>query len=55
MNWKDKRINAINRLSRMKGWNTSPNNPYFEQVLRIYESKATNLKEFKHAEEKYKR
>lgn len=55
MSWKDKRIKAINRLSRIKGWNTSPSNPYFEQVLRIYESTANNLKEFKHAEKKFTR
>jgi hypothetical protein len=50
VSWKDKRIHAINRLSKIKGWGASPNNPYFEQVYRIYASKATNLQEFKHEE-----
>ena len=54
MSWKDKPIEAINRLSKKKGWSSSPSNPYFEQVLRIYESQAMNLKEFKHAEKKFK-
>ena len=53
MSWKDKLIEAINRLSKKKGWSSSPSNPYFEQVLRIYESQAMNLKEFKHAEKKF--
>ena len=52
VSWKDKRIDAINRLSKIKGWGASPNNPYFEQVYRIYASKATNLQEFKHEEKK---
>lgn len=52
MTWKDKRIHAINRLSRMKRWSTSPSNPYFEQVYRLYDSKAKNLKEFKDEEKK---
>jgi len=54
MSWKDKRIEAINRLSKIKRWSTSPSNPYFEQVLRIYESTAKTLQEFKHAEKKFK-
>lgn len=47
MSWKNKRIAAINRLSKIKRHPTSDLNPYFEQVQMIYKSKAKNLKEFK--------
>ena len=45
--WKDKRIAAINRLSKMKGWSCSDNNPYFDLVQNIYKTKAKSLKQFK--------
>jgi len=35
MNWKDKRVAAINRISEKKGWSCSENNPYFEQYTVI--------------------
>jgi len=35
VNWKDKRVAAINRLSLKKGWSASDNNPYFDQYLLI--------------------
>jgi len=47
MNWKDKRIKAINRLSKIKGWNTSTSNKYFDEVQEIYKTSANSLKEFK--------
>jgi hypothetical protein len=45
--WKDKRIAAINRLSKIKGWSCSDNNPYFDLVQNIYKTKAKSLKQFK--------
>ena len=33
--WKDKRIAALNRLSKKRGWSSSDNNPYFEQYNLI--------------------
>lgn len=47
MDWKDKRIKAINKLSKIKGWNTSPSNKYFDEVQEIYKTSANSLKEFK--------
>jgi len=47
ISWKDKRIEAINKLSKKKGWSSSDTNPYFEEVHAIYESDAKNLFEFK--------
>ena len=47
MSWKDKRIKAINRLSKIKGWNTSSSNKYFDEVQEIYKTSANSLKEFK--------
>ena len=47
MSWKDKRIEAINRLSKIKKWNTSPSNKYFDEVQELYKTKARSLKEFK--------
>lgn len=47
ISWKDKRITAINKLSKKKGWISSDTNPYFEQIYAIYESDAKSLFEFK--------
>jgi len=47
MDWKDKRIKAINRLSKIKGWSTSSSNKYFDEVQEIYKTSAHSLKEFK--------
>ena len=38
MDWKDKRIKAINRLSKIKGWNTSTSNKYFNEVKKVAKS-----------------
>ena len=35
LDWKDKRIAAINRLSESKGWSSSDLNPYFDQYHLI--------------------
>ena len=47
MNWKDKRIKAINKLSKIKKWKTSTSNKYFDEVQKIYKTSANSLKEFK--------
>jgi translation initiation factor IF-2 len=47
ISWKDKRIEAINKLSKKKGWNSSDTNPYFEEIHAIYESDAKTLLDFK--------
>lgn len=46
MSWKDKRIEAINRLSKNKKWSCSDNNPLFDEVMDIYDSPATTRKEY---------
>ena len=46
MDWKDKRIEAINRLSKLKKWSFSDNNPLFKEVMDIYDSPATTRKEY---------
>ena len=45
--WKDKRIEAINRVCERKNLTCSPDSPYFDEVIDIYNSEATSLKEFK--------
>ena len=45
--WKDKRIEAINRVVERKNLTCSPDSPYFDEVIDIYNSEATSLKEFK--------
>ena len=45
--WKDKRIEAINRICERKNLTCSPDSPYFDEVIDIYNSEATSLKEFK--------
>jgi translation initiation factor IF-2 len=47
ISWKDKRIEAINKLSKKKGWSSSDTNPYLEEIHAIYESDARTLLEFK--------
>ena len=47
MSWKDKRIEAINRLSKIKGWRTDDGNKYFDEVQELSKTKARSLKEFK--------
>jgi len=46
MSWKDKRIEAINRLSKSKKWSCSDNNPLFDEVMDIYESSAKTRNEY---------
>jgi len=46
MSWKDKRIEAINRLSKSKKWSCSDNNPLFDEVMDIYESPAKTRDEY---------
>ena len=45
--WKDKRIEAINRICERNNLTCSPDSPYFDEVIDIYNSEATSLKEFK--------
>ena len=47
IDWKDKRIEAINRITERKNLTCSPDSPYFDEVIDIYNSEATSLKEFK--------
>jgi hypothetical protein len=47
VNWKEKRIIAINKLSKKKGWKCSDTNPYFEEIQDIYTSNAKSLSDFK--------
>ena len=45
--WKDKRIEAINRICERKDLTCSPDSPYFDEVIDIYNSDAKSLKDFK--------
>ena len=45
--WKDKRIEAINRVCERKNLTCSPDSPYFDEVIDIYNSEATSLQDFK--------
>jgi len=46
-NWKDKRIQEINEISKKNNWDCSDNNKYFEEVQLIYKSDAKSLDQFK--------
>ena len=46
-NWKDKRIQEINEISKKNNWDCSDNNKHFEEVQLIYKSNAKSLDQFK--------
>lgn len=52
-NWKNKRIAAINTLSKKRGWNTSDTNPFFEEYIFICNSKSKSKKEYKKERREY--
>lgn len=54
MDWKTRKIKAINKLSKKKGWKANDNNPYFYLVHDIYKSKALNNKQFKEEQNGHK-
>ena len=54
MDWKTRKIKAINKLSKKKGWSSNDNNPYFYLVHEIYKTKATNPKQFKEEQNGHK-
>ena len=54
MDWKTRKIKAINKLSKKKGWSSNDNNPYFYLVHEIYKTKATTPKQFKEEQNGYK-
>lgn len=45
--WSERRIEAINYISKKKGWACSDNNPYFDEWIAILNSKAKTKKEYK--------
>ena len=47
VSWKDKRIHAINRISKHKGWKTNDSNPYFEEYDLVLHTSAKTKKEYK--------
>ena len=53
--WKDKRIAAINRISKSKGWTRfDDGHPFFDEWQRILNSKAKTLKEHKEKSDGHK-
>ena len=47
MDWKDKLINLINKISKKRGWDSSDNNPFFNIVQHIGSTDAATLRQFK--------
>jgi len=47
MSWQDKRVHAINRISKRKGLKTDDMNPYFDEYNQILNTPAKNKKEYK--------
>ena len=45
--WKDKRIEAINRICEKKNLTCSPDSPYFDEVIDNFNSDAESLQDFK--------
>lgn len=51
-----RRIKAMTKLSKKRGWTFGDNNPFFEDVYSIMpHSKATNSKEYKQERRKYEK
>lgn len=53
MAWKNRRIAAINRVSKRRGWKTSDTNPFFEEYIFICNSRSSNKKEYKKERSEY--
>lgn len=54
--FKDRRIKAINKLSKKRGWTFGDNNPCFDDVWNILpNTKATNSKEYKKERRQYEK
>lgn len=45
--WASRRIEAINYISKKRGWSCSDNNPYFDEWIAILNTKAKTKKEYK--------
>jgi len=45
--WSTKRVDAINRLSKKRGYPCSDNSPFFDEYIAIQNSKAKTKKEYK--------
>ena len=45
--WSERRVDAINRITKRKGYPASDNNPFFDEYIAIGNSKAKNKKEYK--------
>jgi len=54
--FRDRRLTAINKLSKKKGWSFGDSNPYFDDVFNILpNTKATNSKEYRKERRKYEK
>jgi hypothetical protein len=54
--FQQRRIKAMTKLSKKRGWTFGDNNPFFEDVYSIMpHSKATNSKEYKQERRKYEK
>ena len=47
ISWQDKRVAAINRLSKKRGVPCSDMSPYFDEYNAILDSEASSKKEYK--------
>lgn len=45
--WASRRIEAINYISKKRGWSCSDNNPFFDEWIAILNSKAKTKQEYK--------
>ena len=45
--WSTRRVDAINRLSKKRGYPCSDNNPFFDEYIAILNSKAKTKREYK--------
>ena len=51
--WSEKRVDAINKLSKKRGYPCSDNNPFFDEYVAIQNSKAKTKREYKLERRKY--
>ena len=51
--WSERRVDAINRLSKKKGYPSSDVNPLFDEYIAILNTKAKTKKEYKEERRKH--
>jgi len=46
-NWVDKRIDAINKITKKRGWKSNDENPFFDEYINLLGTEAKTKREYK--------